>query len=237
VSATVACTVAGRITRAPGVESVRLLPETPFPFLAGQYVQVLLDPAHPADRELNKYLSLSAPPGRPYLEVTKKLSASAFSARLRALAPGDRVGLRGPFGDCVLRPEDRRVAFIAGGIGITPIVAMVEHAVTARPGLPMHLFYANRTAEEFAFRDELERLAGANPGLELHLFVTSGAAPDPRLSPGRVTPEALRAAVADPAGWTWFVFGPPPMVAAMREACVAIGVPGEGIRTEGFLGY
>jgi ferredoxin-NADP reductase len=237
VSQRIECTVAGSVQRAPGIESFRFTPAEPVAFVPGQYVQVLFDPERQGNKDLNKFLSLSCAPGKGYLEVTKKLSASEFSGRLHGLRPGQRVLLRGPFGDCVLREGDRKAAFLAGGIGITPVISMVEHAVANRPDLAMELLYTNRVEEEFAFKAELEAWVAANPRLSLRLFLTAGTPQDPRIASGRITRERLAEALPEPASWTCFIFGPPPMVAAMRTTCLEVGVPEAQVRTEGFLGY
>ena len=237
MSSLIECTVAGTVLRAPGIESFRFTPAEPFSFLPGQYVQVLFDPERQGNKELNKFLSLSCAPGRGYLEVTKKLSTSEFSGRLHGLREGQRVRIRGPFGDCLLREDDRKVAFLAGGIGITPIISMVEHAVAHRPDLAMKLLYTNRAEEEFAFKGELEAWAAASPLLSLHLFLTAGTPRDARIAPGRITRERVQEILGDPASWTCFVFGPPPMVAAMRTTCLEVGIPETQLRTESFLGY
>ncbi|WP_109529396.1 PDR/VanB family oxidoreductase [Nocardia aurea] len=68
------------------------------------------------------------------------------------VAPGDRVRVRGPRNHFPLHPSPRYV-FIAGGIGITPILPMVAEA--DRTGADWHLYYCGRSSETMAFTDEL----------------------------------------------------------------------------------
>ncbi|MER7049107.1 PDR/VanB family oxidoreductase [Streptomyces jumonjinensis] len=68
------------------------------------------------------------------------------------LRPGQCVRLRGPLDNFGFRRE-RAYLFIAGGIGITPVLAMAEQA--AAWGLPWQLLYGGRTADSMAFLDEL----------------------------------------------------------------------------------
>ena len=78
-----------RVARTPSVESFRFdLPEK-LHFSPGQFGQVIFDPGERKNRDLNKYLSFSSAPERDYVEVTKRLSDSEFSRRLRSLRPGD----------------------------------------------------------------------------------------------------------------------------------------------------
>ncbi|WP_053733634.1 PDR/VanB family oxidoreductase [Nocardia sp. NRRL S-836] len=73
------------------------------------------------------------------------------------LAAGQQVEVRGPRNHFEL-VEAKRYLFIAGGIGITPILPMVARVEAA--GHDWRLVYGGRTRSSMAFRAELERLAG-----------------------------------------------------------------------------
>lgn len=67
---------------------------------------------------------------------------------------GDRLSATAPVNDFVLPRGVRNVIFIAGGIGITPIMSMIRHLQTAE-GKKFHLYYCSRSPETTAFREEL----------------------------------------------------------------------------------
>lgn len=77
-----------------------------------------------------------------------------------ALRVGMELEVRGPRNAFALEPAERYV-FVAGGIGITPIVAMVREA--ARSGAEWTLLYGGRTRASMAFVEELEELAAGAP--------------------------------------------------------------------------
>lgn len=81
------------------------------------------------------------------------------SARLHQLAPGDIVEALPPRGDFTLARADRPIALLAGGIGITPMLAFL-HQLTENPAAmpPTLLAYATRNVAERAFDAELETL-------------------------------------------------------------------------------
>ena len=79
------------------------------------------------------------------------------------LRPGDVISVRAPRNNFELVESDRYL-FIAGGIGITPILPMVRDV--ARRGRPWTLVYGGRTAASMAFVDELSRV----PGGHLHVM-------------------------------------------------------------------
>ncbi|WP_424923640.1 PDR/VanB family oxidoreductase [Amycolatopsis acidicola] len=68
------------------------------------------------------------------------------------LTEGTRISVRGPRNHFELSAAEEYL-FIAGGIGITPIVPMIKEA--ARTGAPWQLLYGGRTRSSMAFRDEL----------------------------------------------------------------------------------
>lgn len=72
---------------------------------------------------------------------------------------GKRVGVRGPKNRFVLEPAERYL-FIAGGIGITPILAMVKKV--SGEGTPWRLVYGGRTRRSLGFLDELDACPGGN---------------------------------------------------------------------------
>ncbi|WP_029151197.1 PDR/VanB family oxidoreductase [Microbacterium indicum] len=129
------------------------------------------------------------------------------SAAAHRLAVGDRVRARGPRSNFALPPAGagERVAFVAGGIGITPILPMVHAA--ARAGADWTLDYAAASRDALVLADEL---AGLGDRVRLHVSdegtradlaeIVSGAAGAPIVACG---PERLLAAledeVADPA--------------------------------------
>ena len=95
--------------------------------------------------------SLSAKPNGERLRITVK-DRGDFTRSLQSIRPGTRVVAEGPYRGLVPRP-DAKVALIAGGIGITPIRALLEELQG-----DVALIYRVRSEDELVLRDELERL-------------------------------------------------------------------------------
>ena len=114
------------IDRTYNVKSVRFTLPEPVDFMAGQFMFVTLESE---DKELSHPLSISnSPTETGFVEFTKKLSQSDFSRHLKQLKPGDEARMKLPFGQFTLQPEFKKIAYIAGGIGITPIRSMIKFA-------------------------------------------------------------------------------------------------------------
>lgn len=225
-----------RIRRTNTVESFRCKTGKPFAFLPGQFLKVNFAPEQ-KNPELNKFLSFSSAPGRPYLEFTKRLSESAFSRRLAALKAGDPVQLQGPLGNCVFQDDYREITFLIGGIGITPVISIIEHVMEKRLDTRINLFYSNRTAEEIAFKAELDAWSAANPNLRIIYTITSEEARDPRFFTGYINQELVKGNLKAIQDQVFFIYGPPAMTWTMKQLCSEIGCNPGLVKTENFVGY
>jgi predicted ferric reductase len=169
--------------------------------------------------------SLSAAPTDSSLRITVK-ALGDFSGKIRRIKPGTRVVAEGPFGtftDAVRRRE--KVVLIAGGIGITPVRALLEEMSG-----DVIVLYRVMHDDDIIFRDELERLAEAR-GIDLRFVVG-----DHETAEGRdlLSPTHLREIVPDIAEREVYVCGPPAMTNAIRENVRHAHVPTRFIHAERF---
>jgi predicted ferric reductase len=163
--------------------------------------------------------SLSAAPDGRRLRITVK-ELGDFTSALKRIPPGTRVIAEGPFGaftaDARRRP---RVALIAGGVGITPIRALLEDM----PGEPgdIAVVYRALRPDDVILREELDELARRR-GAELHYVHGARDADD------------LLALVPDIAARDVYVCGSPATTDAIRGALRRAGVSRRQIFTERF---
>jgi predicted ferric reductase len=169
--------------------------------------------------------SLSAAPDGRRLRITVK-GIGDYTAALRAIPPGTRVIVEGPFGSFTAAARRRpRVALIAGGVGITPIRALLEDL----QGGPRDITVVYRALhdDDVILRAELDELAGRR-GVEVHYLLGEHGAAEP------LSPERLRALMPDIASRDVYVCGPPAMVEATRATLGRSGVSRRHIVTERF---
>ena len=125
---------------------------------------------------------------------------------------------------------ERRLFFLAGGSGISPLRAMIDRALR-RHRAAVSVLYSARRADEFAFIAELRQHA-AEGRLELHQTVTRDHTPEWPGGRGRIGRSHFTAVLHEPASTLCFVCGPAAMVNEAVSTLRELGVPAAAIRTE-----
>jgi ferredoxin-NADP reductase len=151
------------------------------------------------------------------------------------VGPGDLVWVDGPYGVFTLdREEGPGYAFLAGGVGITPLRSMLLTMAEREDVRPVVLFYAAGAPDDLIFREELLALRG-RMNLKV-VYVVSEAPPGWEGERGRITAEVLRRHLPPKQyrRWQYFICGPSPMMDALEQVLPELGVPDERIHTERF---
>lgn len=226
-----------RIKRTPTIESFRFLLQEKLDFIPGQFLQLVFDEKNPQNKELNKYLSFSSSPAKDYIEVTKRLSESLFSQRLKNLKINDTVLVKAPLGSCVFKKDYKKIAFLIGGIGVTPVISILEHITDKKIETDVLLLYSNKTEEEIAFKSELDLWQENNKNIKLLYLLTDYEPKNKNFLFGHIDKDLLAERIKDLNERIIFIFGPPKMVEAMKNLCLEISCREENIKTESFLGY
>jgi len=226
-----------RIKRTPTVESFRFLPQGKVDFLPGQFTRLFFDTANKSNSDLNKYLSFSCGPSHDYLEVTKRLSESAFSQHLKSLQRGDEVVLGRPMGNCIFKDHYRKIAFLTGGIGITPAISIIEYIVKKKIDADVALLYANRNEEEIAFRAELDAWQKNFKKLKICYTVSCKTSSGSVCREGNIDVIFCRSNLSDLDERKVFIYGPPAMVTAIQGLVMQLDCKKENVLTENFIGY
>ena len=212
-----------------------------FRYRAGQsLVMTLLNPAETDSMGDTRTFTIASAPHEPELMIATRMRDTAFKRVLQAAGPGLTVEIDGPQGELVLHDDPARPAvFLAGGIGITPFLAMTRSAQSERLPHRIHLFYANRRPEDAAFLGELQAMAQANPNFRLIATMEQPGKSAQRWTgeTGYIRREMLERHLAGVANAVYYFAGPPSMTMAMRKMLEAIGIGDQAMRYEEFYGY
>jgi ferredoxin-NADP reductase len=212
-----------------------------FQFKPGQYLDCsLIDPSE-TDHEGNiRSFSIASAPAEEHLMVATRMRDTAFKRVLKRTAIGSQLKIDGPLGSFTLHSSKSRSAvFLAGGIGITPFRSMIVKAAREPLANRIALFYSNRRPEDSAFLQELQQIGSENQNYQI-IAVMTEMEKSKRLwngETGLVDKAMIARFVPDLAEPIYYIAGPPPMVAAMKETLTGAGMNEDDIRSEDFAGY
>ena len=171
--------------------------------------------------------SLSAMPTQDQMRITVKARGD-HSGSLANLAPGTRILAEGPYGAFTPSVTGRRVLFIAGGVGITPIRAMFA-ALPKRMSGGVTLLYRASRPRDVVFSRELNAIA-ADRQAALHYLIGSRD----QFGYDPLDSENLQRAVPGLHRYEAYVCGPPGMTQTAVNALRAAGIPARRIHHESF---
>ena len=177
---------------------------------------------------------VGVPPGKP--DGKPGLVSSHFHDQIEE---GDIVDVKAPGGQFFLDPaEDTPVVLIGGGIGLTPVLSMLNALVDAHSQRNIWFFYGLRHRGEHIMAEHLRQVAEDNPNVQLHICYS-----DPRPNEDiagehydhaeRVSVDLLKKIVPMDAAH-FYLCGPPPMMQSLVEGFHAVGVADERIHYEAF---
>ncbi|NZA28275.1 ferric reductase-like transmembrane domain-containing protein [Luteimonas sp. SJ-92] len=204
-----------------------------FDYQPGQFAWVTLRASPFAMRE--HPFSISSSPTRPgRLEFTIK-ALGDFTATIGGIRPGETAWVDGPYGTFGTdhHPEARGYVFIAGGVGIAPIISMLRACADRGETRPLWLFYGNRRWDRVVFREELDALAGR---LDLRIVHVLGDPPDGWEGERGYIDRAVleRHLPARGEELHHFVCGPQPMIQLAERSLRALDVPASRVHSEIF---
>ncbi len=222
------------VEQAPGVHSLVLEAEghDGMRFQPGQFTWLTIGRS-PLRITEHPFSFSSSADQRERVELTVK-ALGDFTSTVADLEPGTKAYLDGPYGVFSYeRNEAAGFVFVAGGIGITPVLSMLRTLADRGDRRPLLLLYANSTPDEIAFEDELDRL---RQELDLRVVHVLDDPPEGwEGATGFITPELLEEHLSDhPERHEHFLCGPAPMMDAVTDGLHEHGVPLERIHSERF---
>jgi ferredoxin-NADP reductase len=216
----------------PTTRVLRLdLGDEPFVFRAGQ---AALIGAHGQPHRRPYSIASSPEEARRHhrLEFLLKVEATGEPGlHLPGLHVGMRIDLDGPSGAFILPDSTDAPAFlfVAGGTGIAPLRSMVRHLIGTRDPRPIAVLYSARRPDEFAYGQELRRLA--RRGLLKLLLTVTGEVSEWSGERGRIGIAHLAAALPSRDALA-FICGPPSLVEDVPPLLLKLGASAARIRIE-----
>ena len=177
--------------------------------------------------------SFSVEPNGQELRITYK-NVGDFTAKLDRIPIETPVVVDGPYGRFTSELASQpRLVFVAGGIGITPIRAMLGELAQSGDKRELWLFYTARSVDDLALKREIESLT-KDVKLKLRYVITEGEVKGRGMTQELLTAKILQREVGTLEQTDFYICGPPSLMTALRSQLVDAGVARELIHYEQF---
>lgn len=211
-------------SESPTIARFRLIPagEPKLSWQPGQYLTISFYNNRRWSQE-RSFSILNADQQDGVVEIALK-QFGPYTKTLAAIQPGDLVRLSGPYGSFGHeRQSARRLLFLAGGIGITPLLSMLKGLADEQSQAEITLVYASKAEEKSPFAADLAALTKQLPHLKVQTVT------------GTVTPDILLEAAGDIQSLDLvYLCGPGGFMAEMTRQLRANGLITKKIKTEAF---
>ena len=208
------------------VVRLRLEPAAPFPYRAGQFVNLMLDGL------VRSYSLAGQPDSDDFLELHVRILADGRMSQRIAndLAPGSRLIVAGPAGGCFYEgvDPDQPLVLAGTGTGLAPLWGILNDALGRGHRGPIRLYHGALSADGLYLVEEIRTLARQHANLE-YLPCVRGAD-----GGGDLVQAVLAKEQAPKEGW-YFLCGDPALVAGLRKSLFLAGARRDRIRADAFV--
>ncbi|WP_180177053.1 NO-inducible flavohemoprotein [Acinetobacter sp. YH12039] len=210
---------------------------------AGQYISVRVLVDELGLKQPRQY-TLSTSPQDNYLRISVKredqkgdLVPGWVSNTLHGLEIGSEIEVSAPTGNFFLIDSQKRNVFISGGVGLTPMIAMLNQLVTLDMPQPVTFIHACRSKQVHAMHKHIQDLEAKYPRLSTFTAYEFPHAND-KLgedydAAGHLDLGSMDTALL-PINADYYLCGPMPFMAEQQKALIARGIPASNIHSEAF---
>ena len=214
------------------------------PFQAGQFLTIRVTPRD-AEKPAIRTYTVSSAPADPYYRISvKREDRGLVSRHLHDhLVVGDVIEAKAPSGDFFVDATEQRPAvLIAGGVGITPMIAMARHVMVeglrTRHLRPLTIFHAAQTTKQRAFYEAFRELEQGSHGAIRYVSMIDQPADGETAGvdfngSGHITADILKR-VLPLDDYDVFLCGPPPFMQVLYDTLRSLGVRDVRIFAEAF---
>lgn len=211
-----------------------------FNFIPGQYMEWTYKHNGTDSRGNRRYFTLASSPTEDDVRLGVKFypNSSSYKRSMLNMKIGEKIMAGNLMGDFTLpKGADKKLVFIAGGIGITPFRSMIKYLIDKKDKRDLILLYSAKTPGEIAYNDVFSQ-AYSLLGMKTYYTLTS----EEKIPAGwggmkgRFTPEVIAKLIPDFRQRTFYISGSHRMVSGFEDSLKSMGIPSSQIVTDFFPG-
>lgn len=210
-------------------------------FNPGQFLDWRLDHKDPDSRGVQRFFTVASSLTERDILLTTKIikNSSTFKKSLKKLQAGDKIMVEGPYGEFILpEKKEKKIVFIAGGIGITPFRSMIKHLLDIKEKRDIVLFYGVNSTEEIVFGNLFSQVE-KDLGIETIYVVKdeNSTSKDWQGETGYIDADIIRRHVGNTNDFIFYISGPEPMVHGISDMLIKAGIKQKQLKYDYFPGY
>lgn len=204
----------------------------PSDFLAGQYLNVILD-----DGERRAFSFANPPHQKGQIELHVRLiPGGRFTTHVfEDMKVGDPIRLEGPLGRFTLRESERPILFLAGATGFAPVKSIIEDAFDRGIRRPMRLYWGVRKPSDLYMRELAEQWQREHDNFTFIPVISHGTPDDGWEGRRGLVHEAILADFPNLAGQELYACGSAMMIENAVPAFFAQGLDEDACFSDAFL--
>ena len=204
-------------------------PEKEIFWKPGQFIFYEIPHKDPDSRGIKRHFTISSAPYEKYIMLTSKFDfkkGSSFKRALFNLKLGSRIEAFEIKGHFVVSDTNKKLVFIAGGIGVTPYRSILLDFIHRGISPDVTLLYGNKSSD-IIFKEILDKIESSNDWLDINYII------EPQL----IESDLIKRNVSDIYNSVYYMSGPPKMVKIIRNALLEMKIDKEDIVIDYFSGY
>lgn len=230
-----------RLQIAPDIYDFAFEMDKKFTFLPGQYLEWTLSHPDPDSRGVRRYFTIASSPTEGNLRIGIKFypNSSSFKKALVSMEKGSEIVAGQLAGEFTLpKDPERKLVFIAGGVGITPMRSMIKYLLDTNQKRDISILYSNKAARDIVYKEIFDK-ALKKLGIKTvyTLTDTSNIPSGWKGRAGYIDANFIAQEIPDYQDRIFYISGPHSMIDAFVGVLKGMGIPGNQIKVDFFPGY
>jgi nitric oxide dioxygenase len=180
--------------------------------------------------------SLSSSPNSNYYRISVKREEKGLVSNYLhdMLSQGDTIKLNPPYGSLYLKETDKPAVLISGGVGITPMMSILQKAADQKLTRQVYFIHGTRNKNTHAFKGDVATLTADHDNFNHQFFYSRNSVKSADTEPGRITLDSVKKIVNYEKDAEFYLCGPAQMMKDLYRELINWGVTPDNIVYEYF---